>query len=200
MRWQSASGRASVGRNRRACLGALLVDVNPARAAVPLAREPRGAAAASGPGGRRRKREKSLHQENLEDVVTTLRPTVREDQEADSQERVCTETRSRLSSTTSVTGPRRVTPTIFQDRIAAPVHAVVRQPGWHLQWCDAERRRSPNPGCLCPIAGTPPCSWQLAREAPGDPDHPGKCGRARPSRTTEGPRSLSQSSCLLTSA
>ena len=95
--------------------GALLVAVNPARAAVPLAREPRGAAAASGPGGRRRNREKSLPQENLEDVVTTLRPTGREDQEADSQEGVCTETRSRLSSTTRVTERRQDRPTIPLD-------------------------------------------------------------------------------------
>jgi len=130
MLWQSASGRASVGRNRRACLGALLVDINPARAAVPLAREPRGAAAASGPGRRRRKREKSLHQENLEDVVTTLRPTVREDQEADSQERVCTETRSRLSSTFRITGWRSRSQPSSTSVPASPVHPIVQVSRW----------------------------------------------------------------------
>lgn len=92
----------------------------------PPAREPRGAAAASGPGGRRRNREKSLPQENLEDAVTTLRPTLREDQELDQQERVCTETRSRLSSTTMLTGRRRINVTIPLDLTAAPVQHLVR--------------------------------------------------------------------------
>lgn len=92
----------------------------------PPAREPRGAAAASGPGGRRRNREKSLPQENLEDAVTTLRPTLREDQELDQQERVCTETRSRLSSTTRINRPRQKTPARPLDPNAARLHPMVR--------------------------------------------------------------------------
>ena len=78
-------------------------------------------------GCRRRKREKSLPQENLEDVVTTRRPTVREDQEPDSQERVDARTRSRFSSTTMLTGSRPINSPFSRPVTATPVQHLVRR-------------------------------------------------------------------------
>ncbi len=101
----SATAPAAVPRSGRLGLGALLLNVCPGVSRRPPG--PRAPQRSRGERarGRRRKCEKSLPHENPDDVVTTPRPTVREDQEADSQKRVCAAPAKRLSSTTCVTRP-----------------------------------------------------------------------------------------------